>query len=516
MGELRQDLTRVGVDLKETHISWVFLTDRDVWKIKKPVSLGFLDFSTAEKRRAACEAEVSLNRRLAPDVYLGVVAITLDNAGCHRIGGVGSPVDWAVHMVRLPDGDRADVRLAEGRLDEADIERIAVRVAAFHEHARSDEEIARYGTVASIGRNVRENFEQSRETVSAHLSHNEAQEIEVWQTRFLEEHAELFDERVRTGRVRDGHGDLRIEHIYLDREHRVTILDCIEFNERFRFADVCADVAFLSMDLVWHERSDLAEHFLARYARQANDYDLYPLVDFYQSYRAYVRGKVASILASDPDVATTVRERAADEARRYYLLALASERRPLVPPIVMAVGGIVATGKTTVADRLGAEMKAPVVSSDRTRKSLLGVEPTESIPGRPWEGAYEPPMTEQVYAELLRRASAVVRSGRPVVLDASFRSRGHREASRQMAHDLGARFFFVECRASAEVCRERLGRRTLKAGVSDARADLFDDFVARWDPVEEFTDSEHVILDTSEPMEANIALLRSRMVTWPP
>jgi hypothetical protein len=295
----------------------------------------------------------------------------------------------------------------------------------------------------------------------------------------------------------------------------VTILDCIEFNERFRFIDVCADVAFLSMGLAWHARIDLAEHFLALYAREANDYDLYPLVDFYQSYRACVRGKVASILTSDPDVATAVREDAAREARRYFLLALASVRRPLVPPTVVAVGGIVATGKTTVADRLGAEMNAPVVSADRTRKSLLGVEPTRSLRGPPWEDAYKPEMTEKVYEELLRRAGAVVRSGRPVVLDASFRSRGHREISRQMAKDLGARFFFVECRAPADLCRERLRRRTLEAGVSDARADLFDDFVARWESVDEFIESEHVILDTSGSMAANIELLRARMGPWP-
>jgi hypothetical protein len=228
-----------------------------------------------------------------------------------------------------------------------------------------------------------------------------------------------------------------------------------------------------------------------------------------------VRGKITSILASDPDVATAVRERAAEEARRYYLLALASGRRPVVPPAVVAVGGIVATGKTTVADRLGAEMNAPVVSSDRTRKSLLGVEPTESMHGRPWEGAYESRSTENVYTELLRRAGAVVTSGRSVILDASFRSLRHREASRQMAQDLGARFLFIECRAPAEVCRERLDRRALEPGVSDARSDLFDDFAARWEPVEELTDSEHVVLDTSEPVEANLELLRSRMATWP-
>ncbi|MEE8525964.1 MAG: hypothetical protein V3T72_18665 [Thermoanaerobaculia bacterium] len=262
-----------GIELVETHISWVFLGDGEVWKVKKPVDFGFLDFSTSEKRRRACEAEIDLNRRLAPDVYLGVAAVTRDSQGRHRIGGSGEPVDWAVHMKRLPDADRADVRLGAERLDAAQIEQIAAYLAAFHARSRCDRETARYGTVEAIGRNVRENFEQTRDVICAHLSAAEAAEIEAWQNRFLADNASLFAARVAAGRVRDGHGDLRLEHVYLDQEDRPTVVDCVEFNERFRYADVCADVAFLAMDLAWHQRVDLAERLLAAYAREANDFD---------------------------------------------------------------------------------------------------------------------------------------------------------------------------------------------------------------------------------------------------
>ncbi|MFW6051689.1 MAG: AAA family ATPase [Myxococcota bacterium] len=514
MGTLKQDLTGPDVELRETHISWVFLSDGDVWKVKKPVDMGFLDFRTAEQRRAACEAEVRLNRRLAPDVYRGVVPITRGGDGRHRIDGDGEVVDWAVHMRRLPDRIRADVMLAEGRLRPEHLRRVAERVAAFHAEQPGGDAIAAMGRPEAIAANVQENFEQTRETVRQHLSDEEAREIERWQTHVLETQAARFEARVRQGRVRDGHGDLRLEHVYLDGDGSVTIVDCIEFNERFRYADVCADVAFLSMDLAYEGRVDLAEHFLAAYAREAGDYDLYGLVDFYESYRAYVRAKVSSILAADEEADAATRERAGGRARRYYLLALAAERRPLMEPAVVAVGGLIASGKSTVADRLSLVLGAPVICADRTRKELWGVRPTERVGSAAFEGAYSAEFTEKVYAELLRRAEVVVASGRPVLLDASFRSRAHRAAARALARAQGVPFRFVECRVAPVVAKERL-RGRVEGEVSDARLELFDDFVAAWEPVDELPGREHVAIDTARPLDDNLARLRERLPAWP-
>ncbi len=503
-----------GVELRETHISWVFLDGDDVWKVKKPVDMGFLDFSTLDKRRWACEQEVRLNRRLAPGIYHGVEPITRDATGRHRFGGTGPAVDWVVHMVRLDDNARGDRRLAREMLSAGDVERIAGQLAAFHAGARSDEETARYGSLKVIETNVDENFEQTRSTLGELLSPSEAREIETWQHRFLDRHRELFRERLATGRVRDGHGDLRLDHIYLANA-TVTIIDCIEFNRRFRFADVCADVAFLAMDLTWRGRADLAELFLAAYARKANDYDLYRLVDFYESYRAFVRGKIASMLAAEETADARARKRAAAEARRFFLLALASERRSLLPPVVAAVGGLIGAGKSTVARRLAAELTAPVVDADRTRKHLLGVAADKRVHVAPFSGAYRPEFSQEVYSEVLRRAAAVLDSGRPVVLDASFRSRAARAVARELAVEHGVPFHFVECHAPPEVCRQRLELRARKANVSDGRLEIFDDFVAHWQPVDELPEAEHSILDTSKPLEATVAALRSRLVTWP-
>jgi aminoglycoside phosphotransferase family enzyme/predicted kinase len=531
MGSLRDDLAVPGLEVVETHISWVFLAEREVWKVKKPVSLGFLDFSTAEKRKAVCQAEVRLNRRLAPDVYRGVVPITLDSSRRHCFGGSGVPVDWAVHMDRLADVDRADVRLGEGRLTYAHVTRIAEHIAAFHARARSDEVCASFGAVEAITRIIRDNLELGREAAIDLLGETEAHAIEVEQLAFLTDHSALFEDRIRTGHIREGHGDLRLEHVYLaddsGDESGIRVLDCIEFNDRFRFVDVCSDVAFFSMDLAYHGRGDLAELFLARYAQVSNDYDLYSLVGFYVSYRAYVRGMVHGILAADEGAPISIRGSSKDAARRYYRLALdslrarpqRSDHRFSVSPVVLAVGGIVASGKSTVADGIGRELMAPVVSSDRTRKWLLGVEPTTPVkagagkgdsaasPG-PWTGAYSAEVTEAVYAEVFKRARSVLQSGRPVAIDASFRSLEHREAARQLARDLGVPFLFVECQAPSDIVRERLRQRDKEPSVSDARAEFLDDFVASWEPVDELDPSEHLVLDTSGSIEENVEAIR--------
>src|SRR5512139_3595825 len=322
MGRLVDDLVAEGRTLVETHISWVFLGEVDVWKVKKPVDLGFLDFRSLEARRRFCDAEVELNRRLAPDVYRGVLPVTRGADGVHRVGGAGEVVDWAVHMRRLSDDVRADRLLARGALGTEEVARVAEHVAAFHARARSDAETARFGGLDVIEANVRENFDQTRENLAVFLTPAEADELERVELGFLSREKALFEDRVKEGRVRDGHGDLRLEHVYFEGPDTITVLDCIEFNERFRYADVCADIAFLSMDLAFQGRVDLKERFLAAYAEESADYDLYALVDFYESYRAYVRAKIGALGLSSAPLPT--RRELQAQVRRHFLLALAS------------------------------------------------------------------------------------------------------------------------------------------------------------------------------------------------
>jgi hypothetical protein len=503
MGNLKADLEAAGFELIETHISWVFLGINDVFKVKRPVDLGFLDFTSLGQRREACEAELRLNRRLAPGVYLNVVPITRDAHGVHAIGGKGEVVDWAVHMRRLGVDRRADVLLQSDLLESRQVDDLASYIARFHERARCDAETSRHGDAEMIRRNVIENFEQTRSSIGEYLSAQQARAIERWQLATLCD-AARFEARVESGRVRDGHGDLRLEHVYFEPDERITVIDCIEFNDRFRYGDVCADIAFLSMDLAWHGRVDLAERFLARYARESNDYDLYSVVDFYESYRAFVRGKVASLLAADEDASTSARERARTEARRYFLLSLAYERPPLVGPRVVVVGGMIASGKSRVSTTIGEILAAPVVSSDRTRKHLMGRAPTDSLGTDAWSGSYAPEATEAVYAELFRLSEIILRSGRPVVIDASFRTESMRDAAVSLARRQGVPFTMIECSAPRETIHERLAARGHSgAEESDARSDLFDEFAKHFEPMDELSKSEHQRLDTSRPLSEN-------------
>ena len=511
MGTLKEDLLAQHMELRETHISQVFLSETTVFKVKKPVQLGFLDFSSLEARKRYCEAEVQLNRRLADRVYLGVRAIARDAQGVHHIAANGGNeiVDYAVEMVRLPDSDAADVRLREGRLSREDLARIAQRIAEFHAAACCDDETARYGERDLIEQNVAENFEQTRDSAPKFVSAEGIAAIERWQRELLGRDQARFEARVKAGRIRDGHGDLRLEHCYLAEDGSVQIIDCIEFNERFRYGDVCADVAFLAMDLSWHERPDLSEWFLASYARASGDYDLYALIDFYESYRAYVRGKVASLLAADESADERAREQARSTARKYYQLAEACSREPLNKPRLYAVGGIIASGKSTLAVRLAELISAPVLEADRTRKQLAGLDPHTPWHDAAFSGHYGPEQTHAVYRELLRRADVILRSGRSAIIDASFRERAQREAARSLAAALGCEFVFLECVAPLDVCRSRLAEREKGRSTSDGRGEIFDDFVRSYEPVTELASAEHVRIDSSAPVEQVSAALRA-------
>jgi aminoglycoside phosphotransferase family enzyme/predicted kinase len=511
MGSLKQDLIDQGMEPRETHISQVFLGETNVYKLKKPVNLGFLDFSTLALRKQFCEAELALNRRLAPDVYLGIVPIARDAQGVHRLGASGEPVEWAVVMRRLAQSAAADQRLLDGALGRDAVALLAQHLAEFHARARCDAETTDFGRVSLVEANVRENFQQTRAGALEFLTAAEFAALEHWQLKFLLEQRACFEARMAAGRIRDGHGDLRLEHCYLEPDGQVRIIDCIEFNQRFRYADVCADIAFLSMDLSWHGRQDLSEDFLAHYARAADDYDLYALVDFYESYRAHVRAKVSSLLMDDPNLAADARALAAAQARKYYVLAEACSREPLEPPRLVAVGGVIASGKSTVAEGLARLIHAPVIDSDRTRKRLLGVDPLTPLTDAAFSGAYDRDVTARTYQELLRRAEVVLRSRRSVILDASFREREARLAALELSQRLGVSLLFIECSADAASSRERLAQRAQQSSISDGRAELLEAFVASYEPVVELPAESCMRVDTTRPLADTMAEIQTRL-----
>jgi aminoglycoside phosphotransferase family enzyme len=306
------------IELIQTHISFVFLTDKFVYKIKKPVNFGFLDFSTLDKRRMFCEKELLLNRRLCPEIYLEVLPIT-KSGDALKIGGEGEPVEYALKMKRLPQECIMTQLLREGKIGKETIDGIARIVAKFHTEAQTNAEINEIGGVKTVTFNWDENFAQITKYIGQTLSQADYDFMQSKINNFIAANAALFQSRVDAKRIRDCHGDLHSGNIFVT--DKICIFDAIEFNDRFRYSDVAADVAFLAMDLDYQGRTDLADYFIEQYIGYSKDRELPKLLPFYKCYRAYVRGKVVSFRLDDPNIKSEDKTAATKEAKAYLQLA---------------------------------------------------------------------------------------------------------------------------------------------------------------------------------------------------
>jgi aminoglycoside phosphotransferase family enzyme len=305
------------IELVQTHISFVFLTSNFVYKVKKPVDLGFLDFTTLKKRRFFCEKELELNKRLCGDMYLEVVPINKSNI--IKIKGEGETVEYAVKMKRMPQEKMMNRLLEENKVDRKLVDKIAKIIAEFHSKADTNRRISEFGSLTIIETNWNENFEQTREFVDKTISIKNFKLINERICDFMKRNASLFEKRLAEGRVRDCHGDIHSGNIFVT--DRIYIFDAIEFNERFRYSDVASDIAFLAMDLDFQERTDLSSFFVKRYVKYSGDQELTKLLPFYKCYRAYVRGKVVSFKLKDPGVGGEEKSAAMEEAKAYFKLA---------------------------------------------------------------------------------------------------------------------------------------------------------------------------------------------------
>jgi len=307
-----------SVELVQTQISFVFLTGDYVYKVKKPVNFGFLDFTTLEKRRFYCDQEVVLNKRLCANIYVGVVSITKKGKS-FLVEGSGKEVEYAVKMRPLPYQRMMDRMLQKDQVTPQMVEMVAKRLAEFHRKAEISEELANIGGLDTVTRNAEENFTQVISYVNQTIAKEQYEQIKNYTHSFLKKNAALFAKRVKEGRIRDCHGDLHAAHIcFID---GLCIFDCIEFNDRFRYIDVASEVAFLAMDLDFHRRPELSKHFADAYVKASGDKELLQLLDFYKCYRAYVRGKVEGFQLDDPHISQDQKAKKLAVARRYFELA---------------------------------------------------------------------------------------------------------------------------------------------------------------------------------------------------
>jgi aminoglycoside phosphotransferase family enzyme/predicted kinase len=447
------------VDMRETHIGVVFLVGEHAYKMKKPVTTGFLDFSTPQRRLAACRREVELNRRLAPDVYLGVSGVSgAEVPPWAGQGADGAPVEHLVVMRRMPDDRRLSTLVRAGAPVRDHLRDLARSVAAFHAAARRDPDVTTEGSRDALGARWAANIEQVRaqcgvpapETVDA---------VDRLAARFLAGRGPLFADRCADGRIVDGHGDLIADDVFcLDDGPRA--LDCLEFDDKLRYVDGLDDVAFLAMDLERLGRPDLADDWLDDYVEFSGDPAPAALRHHYVAYRAFVRAKVACLRHQQGHAA------AATDTAQYADLSLRHLEAGAVR--LALVGGLPGTGKTTLSGALADRFGTVLLSSDRLRKELAGLAPDQPAPAAYAEGLYTAERTDALYAQLLHRAGALLARGESVVLDASWTHAQHRVAAEELAARTHSDLVCLECRAPGDLAAARLMSRGPTA--SDATA----------------------------------------------
>jgi aminoglycoside phosphotransferase family enzyme/predicted kinase len=465
----------------ETHSGVVFFTGDRAYKLKKPLDLGFLDFRERKARAAACHREVELNRRLAPDVYLGVADV---------LGPDGEPCEHLVVMRRLPASRRLSALAAAGEPVSDGLRQVARLLAAFHARAATSPQI-----VAAAG----------RDALAARWEANAAEmesftgwvfdpavtgRVITLARRYLAGRGPLFAARQAAGRARDGHGDLLADDIFLLPDGP-RVLDCLDFDDRLRWDDVLADVAFLAMDLEWLGRPDLAGEFLAAYREFA--YDTWPasLAHHHIAYRAQVRAKVTAVAASQAAAGPPRQQQA---ARAVGLLDLCARHLDAGRVRLIVVGGLPGTGKSVLAARLSEALGAVLLRTDEIRKQLAGLDPSAPARAAFGQGLYAPGMTTATYRELLGRARAALRGGETVVADASWHDPAWREAARALAADTSSDLAELRCVLPLETIMQRISARAASGDVSDATGDVVRRLAASQAPWPSATE-----IDTSPP-----------------
>ena len=500
-----------GFSVHETHISQVLLTGPYAYKIKKPLDFGFMNFSTLDSRRHFCEEEVRLNRRLAPELYIDVVKLT-GSPEAPQINGDGDVFEYAVRMRQFDQSQLLDQVQERGELTAALIDDLALTLARFHQSAPAARPEDPLGTATEVHAPMAQNFQQIRQRLEDPVLLAQLDALEGWAQCTFERLEPLLSRRHDQGMVRECHGDLHLGNIALFQD-KVTIFDCIEFNDAFRWIDVVNDLAFLLMDLDFRGLQGLSNRLLNGYLEQTGDFDALPLILFYKAYRAMVRAKIALLTLGSDDISEAERQVQMQKYRDYAQLA---EDYTAIPNrFLLAMHGVSGSGKSRVSLELSQALGTVRFRSDVERKRLFGLGPNQSSHSQLDEGIYTREATEKTYARLSALATEALKAGFSVVVDAAFLRESEREEIDRIAEAQGVPFLLIHCHADEETLRERVSRRSKEGNnVSEAGLEILERQLQWQEPLAAWESSHTVKVDTTqgEPATALAERLRHHLL----
>ena len=474
------------IKLIQTHASYVFLTGKYAYKVKKKVDFGFLDYSTLAKRKHFLDKELKLNREIAPELYLEVIPVG-KNGDLFVLGDSESIEEYTLKMQQFPQENLFSNLLHSGELKSDRIRELGKIVAEFHQQAKTSEYISSYGTAERIRTAFDENYLQSFKYIGVVQTQEQYEATKAYSDRFFSKRQELFENRLKEHKIKECHGDLHLNNICLW-QNKILLFDRIEFNESFRFVDTMYDVAFVVMDLEAKDRADLANAFLNSYLEHAGDWLGLHVLPLYLSRQAYVRAKVNSFLLDDPQVDALKRQRAGENARDYYRQAYQYSQTKLGSIFLMS--GFSGSGKSTVAQEIAKNIGAIQIRSDAVRKHLAGISLDET------GDIYTLEMTQKTYNRLMELGIVLAKEGNRVILDAKYDRLNLRQAVIKQAKANNIPLKIIHCTAPMSVLRDRLNQR--QNDVSDATADLLS---TQQTKTEDFTSAEQdltIKVDTSD------------------